>query len=410
MIKYLFIDMNSYFASVEQQEQPELRNRPMAVVPVMSDTTCCIAASYEAKSYGVKTGTGVAEARILCPKIALTVARPKVYVDYHHRIIKAVDQHLPVARVCSIDEMYGELFRNERNREDATEIAKAIKNEIHKTCGNYIRSSIGIAPNSWLAKVATDLEKPDGLVVVEQDEIQQKISRLALDDLPGIGRGMKARLLARGITTIRELYELSEERCSTIWGSKILGAQWWYQLRGYDIPYKETTRRTFSHSHVLPPQYRNTRDAYGVMIRMIDKAAARMRKLGFSAERFSCRIRFIDRTSWKAEAKLRPTRDTITLVKTFDMLWRREEWSREDWNNRDWRKKPIKVSMVLSDLIPDSSVSLLLFEQEQRLSTLADTVDKINQRFSRHTVYVANMQGYNKAAPERISFTQIPDI
>src|SRR5487761_1341855 len=89
-VAWLFVDLNSYFASVEQQERPELRNRPVAVVPVLTDTTCCIAASYEAKSFGVKTGTRVGEARRMCPEIVLVEGRHELYVDYHCRIVETV--------------------------------------------------------------------------------------------------------------------------------------------------------------------------------------------------------------------------------------------------------------------------------------------------------------------------------
>ena len=104
-LRALFVDFNSYFASVEQQERPELRARPMIVVPVMTDSTCCIAATYEAKHFGIKTGTKVSEARQRCPGLIVVEARPEIYVKYHHRLIEVVDSCLPVTQVRSIDEM-----------------------------------------------------------------------------------------------------------------------------------------------------------------------------------------------------------------------------------------------------------------------------------------------------------------
>ena len=104
-VNWLFLDLNAYFASVEQQVNPALRGVPVAVVPVMTDTTCCIAASYEAKAFGIKTGTLVREAKALCPSLRLVEARQDLYVDYHHRIVKTVDSCVPVESVLSIDEM-----------------------------------------------------------------------------------------------------------------------------------------------------------------------------------------------------------------------------------------------------------------------------------------------------------------
>src|SRR6516162_4157558 len=104
-VKYAFLDMNSYFASVEQRDLPYLRGRPVAVVPVLAETTSCIAASYEAKRFGVRTGTRVADARRLCPGLHLVEARPRRYVEVHHQLIRAVEACLPVHAVRSIDEM-----------------------------------------------------------------------------------------------------------------------------------------------------------------------------------------------------------------------------------------------------------------------------------------------------------------
>src|SRR5438874_1461569 len=118
-LNYLFVDMNAYFASVEQQARPELRGRPVAVVPVRAETTCCIAASYEAKKHGVKTGTRVSDARRLCPDLCVVEARPKLYVQTHHQIRAAIDSCLPVTTVASIDEMYCQLTGRERQPEAA---------------------------------------------------------------------------------------------------------------------------------------------------------------------------------------------------------------------------------------------------------------------------------------------------
>src|SRR4051812_17537034 len=101
--RWLYIDFNSYFASVEQQLDPSLRGKPVAVVAVETDSTCAIAASYEAKAYGVKTGTPVHEAKKMCPGLICVLARHEKYVEYHHRILKEVDRHIPITMVCSID-------------------------------------------------------------------------------------------------------------------------------------------------------------------------------------------------------------------------------------------------------------------------------------------------------------------
>src|SRR3984957_8995952 len=161
---YLHIDLNSFFASVEQQLHPEYRGKPTAVVPTMADTTCCIAASYEAKALGIKTGTRVGKAKEICPEIILIEGDHNVYSEYSRRIGEAVDRCCPVAHTTSIDEVVCELIGREQEPPRARQIALAIKQAIKDDVGDSLRCSIGMAPNRYLAKIASDMQKPDGLI------------------------------------------------------------------------------------------------------------------------------------------------------------------------------------------------------------------------------------------------------
>ena len=154
IVRSLFIDMNAFFAAVEQQEDKKLRGRPVAVIPTQAETTCCIAASYEAKRFGVRTGTPVWQARKLCPGIACVVADHKRYVVMHNRIVDAVGSVLPVDKIVSIDEMSCRLLGDERRPERAAATASRIKVAIKERAGDYLTCSIGVAPNAMLAKWA----------------------------------------------------------------------------------------------------------------------------------------------------------------------------------------------------------------------------------------------------------------
>src|SRR4051812_45438754 len=136
-IRHLFIDMNSFFASVEQQDKPELRDKAVAVIPTNAETTACIAACYRAKACGVKTGTPVWEARKLCPGIVCVVADHKRYVTMHNRVLAAVRRVIPIESVMSIDEMACRLVGDERNSDRATAIAGTIKTEIYALAGEF---------------------------------------------------------------------------------------------------------------------------------------------------------------------------------------------------------------------------------------------------------------------------------
>ena len=142
----LYVDFNSYFASVEQLLRPELRGKSIAVLPVVAETTCCIAASYEAKAFGVKTGTRVSDARKMCPEIILVESRPAMYIEYHHKLIEVVESCTHVENVLSIDEMVCKLTGSQRQKDNALALAQRIKKSIAKKIGPEIRCSIGIAP------------------------------------------------------------------------------------------------------------------------------------------------------------------------------------------------------------------------------------------------------------------------
>jgi DNA polymerase IV len=204
-LRALIIDYNGFFASCEQQERPELRTRPVAVVPVMAESTCVIACSYDAKARGIKVGTPVSEARRLCPGITIVESRPEIYIRYHEKLIAAVESCLPVTEVWSIDEVWCTLPPDWQNRRDALATARKIKDAIRRIAGDCLTCSIGIAPNAWLAKIASDLEKPDGLTVIESEELPQRLFPLDLRDLPGVGRNMDTRLRTAGIDTLEKL-------------------------------------------------------------------------------------------------------------------------------------------------------------------------------------------------------------
>src|SRR5476651_1485164 len=233
-LRALFVDFNSFFASVEQQERPELRGRPMVVLPVMTDSTCCIAATYEAKHFGIKTGTKVSEARQRCPGLIVVEARPEIYVKYHHRLIEIVDSCLPVTQVRSIDEMSCNLRGRWQERKTALRLAREIKARIAATVGECMRSSIGIGPNEFLAKTATDMQKPDGLVVLNESDLPDALFRLELRDFCGIGASREARLHACGITTVEQLCRAPKEVLRRAWNG-IEGNRMYALLRGEEI-------------------------------------------------------------------------------------------------------------------------------------------------------------------------------
>lgn len=400
IVEWLFLDMNSYFASVEQQAQPRLRGKPVVVVPVMTDGTCCIAASYEARPFGIRTGTNVGEARRLCPHLRLVEARHELYVRTHQKIIEAVETVLPVERVCSIDEMVCRLSPQHRSVSAAVVVAAEVKRAIARQVGTHLRCSIGLATNRFLAKVASNIQKPDGLTTLTCEDLPQKLYSLSLSDLPGIGRAMLARLQRRGVYSVQQLCALSREQMIDTWES-VVGDQWWHWLRGEEVAEKPTHRRSVSHSHVLGPKFRNDQGARSVLVRLIHKAAARLRRLGYWAKRMQIGLSYTrGQPSWKAAAYLGWCQDTQTMLTAFEVAWAK----------RPGNGVPLKVSVVLWDVASASNIPRPLFPEEVQNVQLARAMDKINEHLGPNSVYFGSMHEGRGQAPMRIAFTHIPDV
>jgi len=239
-LRALLLDFNSYFASVEQHLRSELRGRPLGVLPVMAETSCCIAASREAKRSGVKTGTGVMDARRLCPEIVFVQARPRVYVEMHHRLMDVVDSIIAVSEVLSIDEVACDLTGSWRRESVVRELALTVKTKLRNHVGEVLTCSIGVGPNRFLAKTASNMQKPDGLVVIKPEDLPDCLFRLKLNDLNGIAGAMLERLERHGIYTVEALCRADRAHLRRVWGG-VEGERMYARLRGEDVfPSRDT--------------------------------------------------------------------------------------------------------------------------------------------------------------------------
>jgi DNA polymerase IV len=419
-LNWLFVDLNSYFASCEQEARPELRGRPVGVVPMMADTTCCIAASYEAKAFGVRTGTIVADAKRLCPDIVLVEARHELYTEYHHRVVEAVESCVPVTAVCSIDEMACRLIGRERPLLAAIDLGMRVKTTIRDRVGPMLRSSVGLATNRYLAKIASDMEKPDGLVALPLDILPEALHQLTLRDLPGIGARTEKRLNEKGLHTMDQLLALNCEESGEIWGS-VWGQRLWHWLRGEDFEMAELEhQKSISHSHVLAPEMRTPEKAWAVAHKLLHKAAMRLRTQGLWASNIGLAIGFavprsentpvsrfgVPARGWRSEIKLHECQDNQTLIAALRRLWESQPTGAQ-------YQHPYFIGVQLNNLVPDRLHTLALFdglEEEQTRTRLLATMDQINDKYGMSTLAPAAMLTAWKAAPTRIAFHSIPDL
>lgn len=420
---FLHIDLNSFFASVEQELHPEWRDRPLAVVGTMADTGALIAASYEAKALGIKTLTKVGEAKRICPEIILVDGSHTVYAQFSHKIAAAVERCCPVAHTPSIDEMVCQLMGREQEPPNARRIALAIKQAIKDDVGSTLRCSIGMAPNRYLAKIASDMQKPDGLIGLLPSQLPRAIAHLDLRDLPGVGAKTEARLLGKGICTMHDLLALDRNGMHGLWDS-VWGDRLYHWLRGAltgddGAPVAADLQKSLGHSHVLGPEFRSQEGAWSIAHKLLHKAAMRLRMEKFYTGSLAVTIKYaltreeaervkskqhssgIKHHGWAMEARFPDCQDTLSLLDVLRKLWAKRPEGPEC-------QRPFFVGVTLRNLIPESEYQAGLFGDPDNRNQLSSTMDKLNLKFGHTTVHFAGMLPAREAAPTRIAFTQIP--
>ncbi|WP_162933029.1 hypothetical protein [Roseovarius sp. EL26] len=403
-VEVLYLDMNSYFASVEQQIDPSLQGRPVGVLTVDQANACCIAASYEAKACGVKVGTRRSEAVQLCPDIQFRMAKHDLYVDYHHRILDAASQILPVEKAQSVDEFYCRLSGADRSLGRALELAQEMRQSIYNQAGQYLRCSIGLGTSVLLAKLAGELRKPDGLEWLTPQVMPNKIAHLSLRDVPGIGRRMAQRLAGAGILTIPQLYALNPKHARQIWHS-VEGERFIRALQGEDISISTAPeKRSMGHGQVLSPENRTPSGARLVARRLLIKAATRLRRDQYFATYLHVSVKCRRRGRLSLGGSFPATQDSFQLLRHFRLFWT--------------SLKPIQpgsVNVMLGGLVAQSGHIADLFEDRNAAGELTEReklcllVDGLNQRYGADTVFYGekpiSMARYTGA---KIAFGRVP--
>jgi DNA polymerase-4 len=266
--------------------------------------------------------------------------------------------------------------------------------------GVSLTCSIGLAPNRYLAKIAADMKKPDGLTVILKRELPERLYPLALRDFSGLGPKMEERLLRAGVYSVEILMSFTKEKMATLWGS-VVGEYMYAWLRGEDLDWERNENVSVSHSHVLPPELRNLEGAHAVLSKLLFKAVGRMRKKGLWCQTMGIAIRAQDQTKWKMGARFLESQDYWSLSKVMEELWAQKPPS---------LIQPFKVGIWLGDMVPDSMHQASFFEEDQKLK-LSNCVDAINQKFGAYSVVLGGFSALKSdAAPTRIAFTNIPQF
>jgi DNA polymerase-4 len=371
----------------------------------------------------VKTGTQVGEAKKMCPGIILIEGNHNEYAKYSRAIAEAVELCCPVAHTPSIDEMVCQLMGREQEPPRARKIALEIKQSIYRNVGEALRCSIGMAPNRYLAKIASDMQKPDGLIGLLPSQLPRAIAHLELRDLPGVGARTEARLNAKGITTMEQLLALDRTGMHKLWNS-VWGDRMYHWLRGGETGDDGATvmsdvQKSLGHSHVMAPEFRSEEGAWAIANKLLHKAAMRLRMEKFYTGSMSVAIRYqltreqaermkskrhfsgIKQSGWGMEARFRQCQDTLTLLEAMRGMWARRPQGEEF-------RRPFFVGITLRDLISENEHQEELFGDPDNRTQLSATMDKLNLKYGHTTLHFGSMLPARESAPTRIAFTQIP--
>jgi DNA polymerase IV len=403
----LYLDFDSFFASAEQHLRPELRRRPVGVTPLPGESSSLIAASREAKVFGFKVGTSVREARQVCPDITIVTARPDEYVRLHHAILAVIGQVLPVKAVRSIDELTCELLWNEQAR--ARDLALEIKAALAKAFSPVLTCSIGVGPNELIAKIAAEMNKPDGLVIIPPSALPEALYGLKLKDVPGIASGHAERLSRAGIVDMRGLLALAPKQMRALWGN-VEGERMHVALHGGEVQRPATQRSMFGHSRVLPPDWRSPKQIAGCARLLLAKAARRLRREGFHARALSFDIRQRDKSRWHGEDRFPPAGDDRVFMEALTRLLRQAYISGAMQNAKS-------VYVMLHDISPAGEIrpDLLLTDNEkaerERWEKLSGVTDRLAARFGHSAAMLGvQLQPPGGFAGAKIAFGRIPDM
>ena len=379
LVRYIYVDMNSYFASVAQQLEPELRGRPVGIVTIERPGAACIAASYEAKRCGIGVGTREKEARALCPGIVFRAAKHDVYVEFHHRIKAAIERVHPVEGTHSVDEFSCRLRGGDQSLQAGIALAEAMRRSITENVGVALRCSIGLGSSRLLAKAAGEMHKPAGLEWLTPEVLPGKLSRFRLRDLPGIGANMERRLVAAGVRSTRELHDMAPKHARRVWNS-VDGERFLRALRGEDIPDPVTRPGMLGHSQILSGKNRNPEGARLVARRLLIKAATRVRRGGFFVTDLSVSYKGEDGRRVGRSVSMAATQDSFVLLERFAALWAQLRLER-----------PVHVSVMLGGLTETATQTGDLFDRRETgeispREALCAQVDALNQRYGQDTI------------------------
>ncbi|MDQ6757263.1 MAG: DNA polymerase IV [Bacteroidota bacterium] len=379
----MYVDMNSFFASCEQQLQPALRGKPVGVCPYESPNAAVIAVSLEAKTFGITTGMRLMECRELCPQLIIKPSQPVKYRQFHIIIINVLKRYCNDVIPKSIDEAILNFTSYKLVYKDFMAIARQIKNDIKKEA-DYLKCSIGIAPNAFLAKLATELQKPDGLVEITPRNIDEHLKKLNLTDLPGIANGYEKRLRAVSITTPIDMRYASISLLRKALGG-IVGYYWHCRLNFLEVDlYVNQTKSMGAGRTVSAEQSSSLQTMDALIISLCTRLEQRMVKQSVFCRQANFSVGYKNRGDWKTLIQFsNPLQDAIELRSYIaQRIKEYEDASYYFILNKD----VLRINITVYDFISAKFIQYNLFDNRIQRDALRRTMYVIKNKYGKNSV------------------------
>jgi DNA polymerase-4 len=393
----LHIDLNSCFATVEQQARPLLRGRPLGVTNRLTKNACVVAASYEAKARGVTVGMTFSQARLLCPDLLMVETDPPKYHYVYTELVGIMKSYSPNVGMKSIDEGVIDFHgtRENINRRPLAVIGQEIKQRLRDEVGPWMKCNVGIAPNRFLAKTAASLHKPDGLDVITYKNLRPTLASLELTDLTGIAERNQARLNAAGIYTPLQLLDAAPDTLVRKVFRSVCGEDWHKRLRGWEVDDMEYSTKTIGRQFVMDDYSASEEKVRNRLAHLCESTGLKMRHKGFCARGISLYIQYKTGDAWHSRKAFKSSFYTTPEIFRRALLL---------FNQHPRHDYIVMISVSCYLLEPANSNQLSILEEVNKEAYLTEAIDEINDRYGNYTVTFANSLGANKQIKQKIPF------
>ncbi|MCX7878193.1 MAG: DNA polymerase IV [Ignavibacteria bacterium] len=407
--RILFIDMNSFFATVEQQYNYWLRGRPVGVCVYTGRFGCIISPSREAKLAGVKTGMRLNDAVKICPDIVPVETRPDRYREIHVKLIKLLRRFSDVVIPKSIDEAVVDMSNHMLHVKDLTSTAMEIKRAIKEEIGDYLTCSIGIAPNAFLAKFAANIKKPDGLTVLTRENIDELLQGKELTDLPGISYGIANRLKAAGIHSPVELRHSTPQKLKSACNS-IIGIYWYYRLNFSEVDQMNERYKSMQAMRQISKEQRKSVDTLNqLFLTLCLQLEKRMVKDNVFCNEIGFFARYENGFIWKDHIiTAKPVQDGVEIMNMIKSHM--EKYSEKERCGPVINNSLVQMGVTVQRLVHKDMVQFELFGRNVSKDYLRKTVYDIKDKYGSDRIMRAIELRDEKILKDVIGFGSVKDL